>query len=67
MAGKKIEEAWAATSSIVLGEPLDSIDRYGKWLFSYMPGWREVETKSGAAYVKSFSYSDNTPYSIISS
>ena len=61
MAGKKIEKAWAAVSGILLGEPLPSVDKYGKWLFSNMPGWREVETKSGPAIVPCYAVFPSLP------
>ena len=61
MAGKKIEEAWAATSGILLGEPLPGIDMYGEWLFSNMPGWREVKTKSGQAIVPCYAVFPSLP------
>ena len=61
MAGKKIDEAWAATSGILLGEPLSGIDKYGKWLFSNMPGWREVKTKSGMAIVPCYAVFPRIP------
>ncbi|MCX6770261.1 MAG: hypothetical protein NT051_06360 [Candidatus Micrarchaeota archaeon] len=61
MAGKKIEEAWSATTSIVLGEPLEGIDKFGRWLFSGMPGWREVKTKSGQAIVPCYAVFPSLP------
>ncbi|MFA6213690.1 MAG: hypothetical protein WC717_00230 [Candidatus Micrarchaeia archaeon] len=65
MAGKKIEEAWAATSGIVLGTQLPGIGRYGSWLFSEMPGWREVKTKSGPAIVPCYAVFPSLPDSKI--
>ncbi|MCX6771281.1 MAG: hypothetical protein NTX79_04455 [Candidatus Micrarchaeota archaeon] len=61
MAGKKVEEAWRNAFGIVLGEPLAGIDRYGKWLFSNMPGWREVKTKSGQAIVPCYAVFPSLP------
>ena len=61
MAGKKIEEAWAATSGILMGEPLPGIDMHGKWLSSGMPGWREVRTKGGQAIVPCYAVFPSLP------
>ncbi len=61
MASKKIGKAWATTSSIVLGEPLSGLDRFGKWLFSGMPGWREVKTKSGQVIVPCYAVFPGLP------
>ena len=66
MAGKKIEDAWIAATSIVLGAPLNGIDQYGKWLFSAMPAWREVKTKSGSAIVPGYAVFPSLPDSKVS-
>jgi hypothetical protein len=61
MAGKKIEDAWAAVSGIVLGEPLSGIDGVGSWLFSNMPPWREVKLKKGVAVVPGYAVFPSIP------
>ncbi len=61
MAGERIEKAWNATSEILLGEPLAAIERFGAWLSSETPGWREVGTKSGRAIVPCYAVFPNIP------
>lgn len=54
MPSKKIEEAFAATARILLGEPIPVLDSCAAWLKREIPPWKEVKTKSGTAMVPGY-------------
>jgi hypothetical protein len=54
MPSKKIEEAFAATARVLLGEPTPGLDACANWLKREIPPWKEVKTKSGLALVPGY-------------